>query len=712
MRDASRRRWRTELFAAELSPGGARFVEPDGDGWLVHTNHFLAAPPRGRRHAAGRRIPARWLRRGALARAPHGRGASPRRARASTSRWLEPVCRHDDPPGTRLGGPARDAARGRAGPGRAALRVAAGPPCESRVRAVRPAAAVSPALAITVDVDGEAGLPGRRPRLRAPALAAARSAPTACVRGLPRILRVLEESRRARRRSTCPASPRCATRDEVAAIVERGHEVGHHGHTHRRPDALTSDEQRAELERGLEALARFGVAAARLPRARLGADARHARRCWPSTGFALRLEPDGRRPAVPSAAGAARSSSCPCTGASTTRRYFAASADPSGLWDVWRAELELAAARGAADHADAAPRDPRPAAPRRRARGACSTRARGSTWRRSRTPSSRRGVSGYSTPRQEVRDRHVRARVRSGRSCSSCGSREPRSSREISAASSPVTSESPSCVSPAAAAAGAGSPRTEPSDPRARMLSVPRASHQGQNLKSLLIRQFFAATTPRRDRLRARSRSFRPPRSPARSRSTRPPPRAPRPARRNPSGASPSRSANRATAPATHSSTSSSTSPAGPIKRTGLVACGGRASRMRASSRKASVELRGSAVRRRSELGGAGRQALLKRGALHRRELDSQDVTHAQPADAAHHARRSSDTVYLHRSTPSCAGPGAFLRRRGTLFSCEQALYGVDRRQGNTGGARWPPFRPTERRVTGRNSGWPARPRN
>ena len=36
------------LFCAEVSPGGVRFVAPDEDGWLVHTNHFLLSPVRGK----------------------------------------------------------------------------------------------------------------------------------------------------------------------------------------------------------------------------------------------------------------------------------------------------------------------------------------------------------------------------------------------------------------------------------------------------------------------------------------------------------------------------------------------------------------------------------------------------------------------------------------------------------------------------------------
>jgi isopenicillin-N N-acyltransferase like protein len=35
------------LFCAEVSPGGVRFVAPEDDGWLVHTNHFLLPPVRG-----------------------------------------------------------------------------------------------------------------------------------------------------------------------------------------------------------------------------------------------------------------------------------------------------------------------------------------------------------------------------------------------------------------------------------------------------------------------------------------------------------------------------------------------------------------------------------------------------------------------------------------------------------------------------------------
>jgi peptidoglycan-N-acetylglucosamine deacetylase len=45
----------------------------------------------------------------------------------------------------------------------------------------------------------------------------------------------------------------------VERILEAGHEVAHHSYSHRSPIALGEDEERRELERGLEALDRFGV---------------------------------------------------------------------------------------------------------------------------------------------------------------------------------------------------------------------------------------------------------------------------------------------------------------------------------------------------------------------------------------------------------------------------------------------------------------------
>ncbi|MDA0184364.1 polysaccharide deacetylase family protein [Solirubrobacter phytolaccae] len=115
---------------------------------------------------------------------------------------------------------------------------------------------MSGALAITVDVDGEAGLPGgglgyaHRLTSRSERVYGLRC-------GLPRILSLLDEFA-VRATFYVPGVTALRHPQEVAAIVEAGHELGHHGHTHRRPDTLDDAEQRAEIEQGLEALSPFG----------------------------------------------------------------------------------------------------------------------------------------------------------------------------------------------------------------------------------------------------------------------------------------------------------------------------------------------------------------------------------------------------------------------------------------------------------------------
>jgi peptidoglycan-N-acetylglucosamine deacetylase len=47
--------------------------------------------------------------------------------------------------------------------------------------------------------------------------------------------------------------------DRVREIIAAGHEIGHHGYTHRSPTALTRDEEEIELIRGLEVLRRLGA---------------------------------------------------------------------------------------------------------------------------------------------------------------------------------------------------------------------------------------------------------------------------------------------------------------------------------------------------------------------------------------------------------------------------------------------------------------------
>ncbi len=96
---------RDGLFCAEVSPGGVRFLAPEPDGWLVHTNHFLLPPVRGadvqreaetlaRRECLASRMRAGWSVPDALAEAPvyrheHGEAWAERRATLLTM-WAEP----------------------------------------------------------------------------------------------------------------------------------------------------------------------------------------------------------------------------------------------------------------------------------------------------------------------------------------------------------------------------------------------------------------------------------------------------------------------------------------------------------------------------------------------------------------------------------------------------------------------------------------------
>jgi peptidoglycan/xylan/chitin deacetylase (PgdA/CDA1 family) len=105
-------------------------------------------------------------------------------------------------------------------------------------------------VSITVDVDGAAGLPdggaGYAHRLsrvseRIYGLGA----------GLARILAVLDEFG-ARATFYVPGITAERHPDEIAALS--GHELGHHGHTHRFPHTLPAAEQRAEIREALSVL--------------------------------------------------------------------------------------------------------------------------------------------------------------------------------------------------------------------------------------------------------------------------------------------------------------------------------------------------------------------------------------------------------------------------------------------------------------------------
>jgi peptidoglycan/xylan/chitin deacetylase (PgdA/CDA1 family) len=107
-------------------------------------------------------------------------------------------------------------------------------------------------IAITIDVDGEAGL-GEGFALR---LSSRSERVYGLVRGLPRVLSVLEEFGAAAT-FYVPGVTALAWPDEIRELVARGYDIGHHGHTHTRPDLVA--DARAEIEDGLCALRSLGA---------------------------------------------------------------------------------------------------------------------------------------------------------------------------------------------------------------------------------------------------------------------------------------------------------------------------------------------------------------------------------------------------------------------------------------------------------------------
>ena len=113
------------------------------------------------------------------------------------------------------------------------------------------------AVALTFDVDAESAWLGEGPEYerRLTTLSQAGYGP---VRGLGRILDLLD-AHGITSTFYVPGHTADHYPDSVSEIIERGHEVGHHGYLHRGTDGLAGSRQRDELEQGLEALARLGV---------------------------------------------------------------------------------------------------------------------------------------------------------------------------------------------------------------------------------------------------------------------------------------------------------------------------------------------------------------------------------------------------------------------------------------------------------------------
>jgi isopenicillin-N N-acyltransferase-like protein len=109
-----------DLFTAELSPDGPTVIRPDADGWLVHTNHACARPPRTDQAGSQERR----ARLAELVRA----GVPPHEALADHHAVEQPICRHDDPS---VAWPDRVATllAIRVDPAARTLEVSDGPPC-------------------------------------------------------------------------------------------------------------------------------------------------------------------------------------------------------------------------------------------------------------------------------------------------------------------------------------------------------------------------------------------------------------------------------------------------------------------------------------------------------------------------------------------------------------------------------------------------------
>jgi len=113
----------------------------------------------------------------------------------------------------------------------------------------------SSAFAFTFDFDAEEVWIGDDPR-NADRLGVLSQGTYDAKIGVPRILELLA---RHEVRATFFVPGRVAERHphRVRQIVDAGHEIGHHGYTHRSPTTLSRDEEEVEIQKGLLALREF-----------------------------------------------------------------------------------------------------------------------------------------------------------------------------------------------------------------------------------------------------------------------------------------------------------------------------------------------------------------------------------------------------------------------------------------------------------------------
>ncbi len=193
-------------------------------------------------------------------------------------------------------------------------------------------------VTVSVDVDGEAGLPCGG---AGDSLTARSERRYGLGRGLERILDALREVG-AEGTFYVPGVIAAGHPDVVAAIIAGGHELGHHGHEHLPPDAIDAARQRAEIERGLDALREAGGRPPAGYRAPGWAMTETTLELLATHGFSWdsSLMGDDRPHPVETAAG--RLWELPVQWTLDDAAWLAHPSDPAGMLAVWRAELDCA----------------------------------------------------------------------------------------------------------------------------------------------------------------------------------------------------------------------------------------------------------------------------------------------------------------------------------------------------------------------------------
>jgi peptidoglycan-N-acetylglucosamine deacetylase len=197
-------------------------------------------------------------------------------------------------------------------------------------------------VSVTVDVDGECGLPGGG-RGWGSRLSSRSERAYGLARGLPRVLDALARFAVAGT-FYVPGLVAERHRDELAAVLDAGHELGHHGHTHRRPDRLSAREQHAELEDGLAALTALAGGPVRGYRAPGWELTPVTLAALGALGFTHDSSLMGDDRPYRIASGEHSLVELPVHWSLDDAPHFAHSTDPAGLLAVWLAELRHARA--------------------------------------------------------------------------------------------------------------------------------------------------------------------------------------------------------------------------------------------------------------------------------------------------------------------------------------------------------------------------------